>query len=139
MHKRLISPLATALTFLGCDAVWLGTMGSRLYRPRLSALIRDDFALAPAIAFYAIYIAGIMVFAVAPARATGQWHTAAIRGAFLGLVAYGTYDLTNQATLRDWPMVITLADLCWGMALTSLAATVGFIVCRRAGGLGSIR
>jgi uncharacterized membrane protein len=121
---------ATALAFLGCDAVWLTLMGSRLYRPRLGALMREDFAVAPAVGFYALYLLGIMVFAIAPARADGQWTTALGRGALLGLVAYATYDLTNQATLRGWPWAITVADLCWGTFVTGLAATVGFIALR---------
>ncbi|WP_206240192.1 DUF2177 family protein [Novosphingobium terrae] len=130
MRSLIITYVATALAFLGCDAVWLSVMASRLYRPHLGDLLQADFAPAPALAFYAIYIAGIMVFAIDPARAAGSWGTAAWRGAFLGLVAYATYDLTNQATLRNWPLTITLADLCWGTVLTALAATVGFIVAR---------
>ena len=130
MRIWIISYLATALAFLGCDAVWLGFMATRLYRPRLGGLIREDFAIAPAVAFYVIYVAGIVVFAILPARATGLWTTAMARGAMLGLVAYATYDLTNQATLRGWPLAITVADLCWGTLLTGLAATVGFIATR---------
>jgi len=137
MRIWIIGSLATALAFLGCDAVWLGQMAGRLYRPRLGALMRDDFALMPAVAFYVIYIAGIMVFAVAPARASGLWTTALFRGAGLGLVAYATYDLTNQATLRGWPLVVTIADLCWGTVLTGVAATVGFIVSQWLAGAAS--
>lgn len=136
MRIWIVTYIATALAFLGCDAVWLTLMASRLYRPKLGAMMREDFALAPAIAFYAIYIAGILYFAVAPAR---RCSTATIRGAALGLVAYGTYDLTNQATLRGWPLAITLADLGWGMAVTGLAATAGFIAMRAAGGPASRR
>lgn len=124
---------AAALAFLGCDAVWLGLMGSRLYRPRLGPLMREDFALAPAIAFYAIYVLGILVFAIAPARADGAWTTALTRGGLLGLVAYATYDLTNQATLRGWPWAITVADLCWGTFVTGFAAMVGFVALRALG------
>jgi uncharacterized membrane protein len=137
MRIWIISYIATALAFLGCDAVWLSVMASRLYRPGLGAMMRQDFALAPAIAFYVIYIAGILFFAVAPALASGRWTTALIRGAALGLVAYGTYDLTNQATLRGWPLAITLADLGWGMAVTGVGACVGFIAARAMAGSAS--
>ena len=130
MRIWIITYFATALAFLGCDTVWLGLMATRLYRPALGGMIREDFALAPAVAFYVLYIAGILVFAIAPARATGAWTTATARGAMLGLMAYATYDLTNQATLRNWPVAITIADLCWGTALTALAATAGFIATR---------
>ena len=121
---------ATALAFLACDAVWLGLMGSRLYRPRLGALMREDFAVAPALVFYALYVAGMVVFAIAPVPADAAWTSAFVRGALLGLMAYATYDLTNQATLRGWPWAITVADLCWGTFVTGVAASVGFIVLR---------
>lgn len=130
MRLWIISYFATALGFLGCDAVWLSLMASRLYRPALGSLLREPFSMAPAVAFYVIYIAGILIFAVMPARATGNWYDATWRGALLGLMAYATYDLTNQATLRDWPLAITLADLCWGTALTALAATICYVAAR---------
>ena len=123
--------IATALSFLGCDMVWLSLSASRLYRPRIGALLLDDFSLAPAIAFYLIYIGGILVFATAPARATGRATVALARGALLGFVAYATYDLTNQATLRGWSTIITLADLGWGTVLTGIAASLGFRIARR--------
>jgi uncharacterized membrane protein len=85
----------------------------------------DRFELAPAAVFYAIYVVGIVVFAVAPALSSGRWTTAAGMGALLGLVAYATYDLTNQATLRDWPLSVTIADLCWGTFVTAVAASAG--------------
>jgi uncharacterized membrane protein len=137
MRLWLITYLVTAIGFLGCDAVWLSIMASRLYRPALGGMLRESFAPAPAIAFYVIYIAGILIFAVAPARAAGVWYGATWRGALLGLIAYATYDLTNQATLRDWPLAITLADLCWGTMLTALTATIGFIAARWLGGSAS--
>ena len=86
--------------------------------------------MAPAAAFYLLYVAGILFFAVFPALATGRWTTALGRGAALGLVAYATYDLTNAATLRGWSTTVTIADLCWGTALTALAATVGYLATR---------
>lgn len=130
MRIWLITYGAVALAFMGFDAVWLGLMASRLYRPRLGALLREDFAVAPALAFYALYIAGILFFAVEPAR---HWSAALLRGGLLGLIAYATYDLTNQATLRGWPLAITLADLGWGMAVTAMAASVGFVARHAAG------
>lgn len=122
--------VVTALTFLGLDAVWLSLSASRLYRPKLGNLVREDFSLAPAIAFYLLYVLGILIFAVAPALGTGRWTGALSRGAMLGLVAYATYDLTNQATLRGWSITVTIADLCWGVFVTGTAATVGFIAMR---------
>lgn len=116
---------ATALVFLVLDAVWLSTMAARLYRPAIGHLMADGFALAPAAIFYVVYVLGIVVFAVAPALQTGRWTSALGLGALLGLVAYATYDLTNQATLRAWPWHLTLADLCWGTFVTAVAAAAG--------------
>jgi uncharacterized membrane protein len=122
--------LATAISFLALDSIWLSLAASRLYRPRLGSLLLERFNMAPAAAFYLIYLAGILVFAIAPALVTGRWTTALMRGAMLGLVAYATYDLTNQATLRGWSVTVTIADLCWGSFLTATAATIGFTVAR---------
>ena len=130
MFAWIVVYIVTGLAFLGIDAVWLSLAAKRLYRPKLGNLLLDSFHLAPAAAFYLLYIAGILIFAVAPALAGGRWTGALWRGAMLGLLAYGTYDLTNQATLRGWPVAITIADLCWGTVLTGTAASVGFMVAR---------
>lgn len=125
-----IAYVATGLVFLAIDAVWLTLAAQRLYRPLMGEMLVESFRLVPAMLFYLIYIAGIVVFAIAPALATERWTTAASYGAFLGLFAYATYDLTNQATLRDWPVAVTVADLCWGTFLTASAATIGFLITR---------
>lgn len=126
-----ISYVTTALLFLGLDMVWLGAMAERLYKPLLGRMLEDRFHPGPAALFYAIYTVGIVAFAVIPALRSGSWHAAAGRGALLGLVAYATYDLTNQATLRDWPTLITMADMAWGTVATGIAATLGFLAVRR--------
>jgi len=128
MLTWIATAVATAISFLALDSIWLSLAASRLYRPKLGPLLLDQFNLLPAAAFYLIYLAGILVFAVAPALASGRWTTALARGAMLGLVAYSTYDLTNQTTLRGWSPTVTLADLCWGTLVTATAATIGFIV-----------
>jgi uncharacterized membrane protein len=118
--------VVTAIAFLVCDSVWLSLTATRLYKARLGGLMRDEFAMAPAAAFYLVYVVGILLLAIAPALASGRWTMAAGRGALLGFVAYATYDLTNQATLRGWSPVVTIADLCWGTIVTAIAATIGF-------------
>lgn len=133
MRMMIVAYLATALAFLGLDTVWLSLSASRLYKPHLKDLLLEKFNVVPAASFYLLYVAGILVFAVFPALATGRWTTALGRGAALGLVAYATYDLTNQATLRGWSTTVTIADLCWGTALTGLAATVGYLATRALG------
>nr|WP_294507647.1 DUF2177 family protein [uncultured Rhodopila sp.] len=123
--------LATAIIFLGIDAIWLSVAGGLLYRPLLGPLLRDDFDPAAAVLFYILYIAGLLVFAITPSIRDTGWRSAAIRGAFFGLVAYATYDLTNQATLKGWPVTITIADLVWGTTLSAVAATLGHAVAIR--------
>lgn len=125
-----IAYLASGLVFLAIDAFWLTIMAQRVYRPLMGEIVLEEFKIVPAVLFYVIYIMGVVVFAIAPAMATGRWTTATTYGALLGLVAYATYDLTNHATLRNWPVAVTIADLCWGTFLTALAATAGFFITR---------
>jgi len=125
--------IATALVFVGLDAVWLSLAASRLYRPMLGELLRKDFLVAPAALFYLIYTCGIVIFAVSPALSSGRWSTAGLRGLLLGVFGYAVYDLTNQATLRTWPAAVTVADLAWGSLLTAVAAISGLLAARAAG------
>jgi len=122
--------LAAGFAFLLFDGIWLSFAANRFYRPLMGEMLIEGFRLVPAICFYLIYVAGIVVFAVAPALAADRWSAAALYGALLGLFAYATYDLTNQATLRGWPIMVTIVDMCWGTAVTAAAATVGFLVSR---------
>lgn len=130
MKSYGIAYVATGLVFLAIDAIWLTFAAQRLYRPLMGEMLLESFRIVPAALFYLIYIAGIVVFAIAPAMVSERWITAATYGAFLGLFAYATYDLTNQATLRNWPVAVTVADLCWGTCLTACAATIGFLITR---------
>ena len=130
MKIYVLSYLATGVVFLGCDVIWLSITGSSLYRPLLGDLLLEKFRWAPAVAFYLIYMAGIVFFATSRAIATGQWSSAFIHGGLFGFVAYATYDLTNQATLRSWSTTITILDLCWGTILTAGAATLGYLIAR---------
>lgn len=125
-----IAYITTGLVFLAIDAIWLTVAAQRLYRPLMGDMLVDSFRLAPAALFYLLYIAGIVVFAITPAFASDRWATATSYGAFLGLFAYATYDLTNQATLKNWPVMVTVADVCWGTFLTAVAATAGFLITR---------
>lgn len=112
-----------AVIFLLLDAAWLTAMASRLYRPALGHVMREDFDVVAAAAFYIVYLAGMTFFAIAPAqRALG----ALARGAFFGFVAYAAYDLTNQATIRDWPWHVTLIDLVWGAFVTATSAVLAW-------------
>lgn len=128
MVTHLVAYATTAVVFFAIDFVWLSTVSAGFYRPRLGALLLDQPNLMIAGLFYLFYVAGIVYFAVAPALAGDGWSKALIAGLVLGFVAYGTYDLTNLSTLRDWPWSVTLVDLAWGTALTGVAAVSGFFL-----------
>jgi len=132
MKNHGLAYLFFLLAFLLPDGVWLTLTVQRFYAPHLGHLMGPSPHFAPAIAFYLLYAAGLTVFVVAPAVRGG---TAPARvfalGALLGLVAYGTYDLTNQASLRDWPLVVTLVDLAWGALLTGTASVLSTLLTRR--------
>ncbi|QND64613.1 DUF2177 family protein [Mesorhizobium loti] len=130
MIRYIVAYATTLVIFLAIDAVWLTTMSQRLYRRYLADILAHDVSLAPAALFYLIYIGGIIVFATVPAFSTGKWTTAAVYGALYGFFAYATYDLTNQATVRGWPTIITVADICWGSLLSAVAAVLGFLLTR---------
>ena len=130
MGPWIIAYIATGVAFLGFDAVWLSFAANKLYRPNIGALMLDTFSVPPAALFYLVYIGGIVFFAIAPALASGRWTAALVRGALLGFVAYATYDLTNQATLKGWSTTVTITDLCWGTFVTGAAASVGFLALR---------
>ena len=123
----LIGYGVAALVMLALDAVWLTIMANSFYRPLLGEIMLDGFRPAPAVVFYVLYVGGITVFALHPAFASGQWTTAAVHGALFGFFAYATYDLTNQATLKSWSMLVTLVDMAWGCFLTAVAATAGYL------------
>lgn len=131
--KLALSFLATLICFVGLDFLWLGKMGDVFYRPALGGMALDGFRLAPALVFYLLYAAGVVVFAVRPGLEAGQLSVAIGHGLFLGLVGYGVYDLTNQATLKIWPLSLTLVDMAWGAFLTGCAASAGFVAGRSLG------
>ena len=131
MKKLIAAIVGSAAGMFVLDFVWLTTMAPRLYRPQLGDLLADDFRPGPAAVFYALYLLGVIYFAVFPALNNGGWRMSVLNGVLLGLVAYGTYDLTNQATLSRWPIVVTLTDLAWGSFLTAFSAFVGYQAARR--------
>jgi uncharacterized membrane protein len=131
MKTSIIAYIGAAVVMLALDAVWLTLTANSLYRPLIGELMLDGFRPVPAFAFYALYLCGVVIFAIRPALARGRWTTALALGALFGFFAYATYDLTNQATLKIWATAITLADMAWGSVLTALTATGGYLAAAR--------
>ncbi|KIS27232.1 membrane protein [Arthrobacter sp. SPG23] len=119
--------LVVAAAFAVIDAIWLKTMNP-FYRGQIGELLADKPNLGYAVVFYVIYIAGIVFFALRPALDGGSWLSAVGYGAALGAFAYATYDLTNAATLKTWPLQLIIVDILWGAALTGLATLAGWLV-----------
>lgn len=126
MSRMLAAFGGTALTLVVLDAIWLLFAGPKIYRPIIGEILADKVNFTPAVIFYVIYLFGVTILAVRPAIASGRWQEAAILGMILGVVAYATYDLTNQATLKVWATKITLIDIAWGAFLTAAGAVAGF-------------
>lgn len=127
MTKTISAYLLTGLAFALIDSVWLRSMYTRLYQPEIGELLYSGgVRMGPAVAFYLLYIAGMLVFAVMPALRDGQWQTALVQGALLGFFCYATYDLTNYATLKIWSLKVTILDIIWGTFLTGSASLGGW-------------
>lgn len=124
--RYLLSYIGTGLVMGVLDAIWLTIMTPRVYQPAIGELLAARPNMRAAIAFYLIYVFGIVYLAVLPALREGGAVRAAILGAVLGLIAYATYDLTNQATMRIWPLQVTLLDVAWGVVVTAAAALGGY-------------
>jgi uncharacterized membrane protein len=116
----------TAAVFFAIDLVWLGVVATTFYQRHIGHLMRPDALWAPALAFYTVYIIGILVFAVLPGLESGSLARTAALGAFLGLFAYATFDLTCMALFRDFPGIVVAVDLAWGASLTSVVAAAGY-------------
>jgi len=127
------SYLTILAVFLLADMAWLGAMSPRLYRPTLGDIALSSVNLPPAIAFYALYPLGLLIFAILPALKSGNINTALLNGALFGFFTYATYDLTNQATLRNWTIQLTLIDVAWGSVLAAAAAIAGYGIAGRLG------
>ena len=121
----LTAYFSTLVVFVLCDMAWLVTMASRLYHPTLRDIMLTDVNLPAGVAFYLIYPIGLVIFALLPALKSGSLAQATLGGALLGFFTYMTYDLTNQATLRNWTTQLTLVDAGWGTLLGAIAATAG--------------
>jgi uncharacterized membrane protein len=130
IRQTLVLYAITLAIFFLIDMVWLGIVAKGFYRKHLGYLMGPKVGWTAAILFYLLFIAGLLVFAVRPGVLAGAPLKGLLLGAFLGLVSYATYDLTNQATVRDWPVVVTVVDLVLGTALGGLVSGLSVLAGR---------
>jgi uncharacterized membrane protein len=123
MREYLTAWLAAALVMGSLDFAWLRLMVGQVYQPAVGGVLADKPNMGAAVAFYAVYLVGVVLFAVRPALEEGDWRVATLWGAAFGFFAYATYDLTNLATLKVWSLKLSLIDIAWGAFLTATTAT----------------
>ena len=136
MTTKLLTLYAlTVPVFFAIDMFWLGVVARGFYRRQMGELLTPHVNWTAAVLFYLLFIAGILTFAVVPGlKRESLMHTVAL-GVFFGFVAYATYDLTNLATLRDWPLAVTIVDMFWGAFLSGSVAAVSYVLGRQVVGL----
>ncbi|VVT14962.1 DUF2177 family protein [Erythrobacter sp. EC-HK427] len=122
--KWIIAYIAAAIAFGVLDSFWLRWAAPNLYRPVIGEILADSFRMGPALAFYTIYIAGMVWFGIKPGIDSGNVLQALLNGALLGLVCYATFDLTSQAVMKVWATHISVADIAWGTFATGVASAV---------------
>jgi uncharacterized membrane protein len=120
----------TVPVFFIIDLIWLGAVAKGFYQKNLSFILSPQVNWPAAILFYLLYIAGILIFAVVPAVSKDSWQHAMLYGALFGFFTYMTYELTNLALLRDWPLNIVVVDIIWGVVLCTAVATLSFILAK---------
>ena len=119
--------------FFAIDMLWLGLVARNFYRQQIGALMKPDVNWAAAIIFYLIVIAGLVVLVIAPAMEKNSWTHLLLYGALFGLVCYATYDLTNLAVAKDWPLLVTIVDLLWGTVLATAVASITYFIAHKIG------
>nr|WP_315205580.1 DUF2177 family protein [uncultured Albidiferax sp.] len=125
MNKYLIAGGVVAVVMVAMDVLWLGFIAKSLYQDGIGHLMAERPQAWAALAFYLVYAVGLVVFVVAPRVDVAGWYSTAWVGALFGFVAYATYDLSNLATLRNWPLWLSLVDMAWGSVASAVAATAG--------------
>ncbi len=125
MSKLLATYLATTLVMVVIDLVWLGFIAKPMYQAGIGHLMADKPNLVAAFFFYALFPIGLMIFAILPKAANAGWQRTALLGALFGFFTYATYDLTNLATLKNYPLQLALVDILWGSLVSAMAASAG--------------
>jgi len=120
--------LVTLIVFFVVDILWLTVIAKKLYAKYLGYIMTDNVNLVAAGIFYGIFIVGILYFVINPALSKDSLRVAIVSGALFGFITYATYDLTNLATLKDWPIMITVIDITWGTLLSTIVSTVSYLI-----------
>ena len=119
--------------FFAIDIVWIGVVAKDFYLGQIGTLMKSNVNWVAAIIFYLIFITGLVVFVIMPAVEKGSWTHAVIFGALFGLVCYATYDLTNLALAKDWPLLVTVVDLAWGAGLAASVSVITYFIANKIG------
>jgi uncharacterized membrane protein len=119
--------------FFAIDMVWLGLVAKNFYAKQIGFLMNPTINWMAAILFYLLFTAGLVVFVITPSLEKQSWEHALLFGAFFGFIAYATYDLTNLATINNWPLLVTIIDLIWGSVLAGSISLISFFIARRLG------
>ncbi|HOQ31826.1 MAG TPA: DUF2177 family protein [Candidatus Hydrogenedens sp.] len=114
--------------FFAIDMVWLGWVAKNFYKNQIGFLMTSNINWVAAILFYLLFIVGLVIFVIVPAVNKSSWISALLLGALFGFISYATYDLTNLATIKDWPLLITIVDLTWGATLGALVSTITYFI-----------
>ena len=131
--RYVVAYVVTLLVFLGMDFSFVLGLAAPIYKQEIGALLLTNFNVVPSMLFYLVYIGGAVLFVVTPALKERRWQRAAMLGVAFGLVAYSTYDLTNLGTMKGFTLKITVIDLTWGMVVTAVSSTMGYLAARRFG------
>jgi len=127
----LIKYVVAAVVFAGVDFVWLGFVANKFYKSQIGSLLLDKPNFPAAILFYAVFLAGLILFVINPALKADDWKLALGLGAAFGFVTYATYDLTNLATLKGYTTTLTVVDMLWGTFLTATVSVISFVILSR--------
>jgi uncharacterized membrane protein len=119
--------------FLAIDMVWLGLVAKNFYAKHIGFMMRTDVNWTAAILFYLLFIVGLVLFVVSPAMEKSSWIHALLFGALFGLITYATYDLTNLATVKNWPLLVTIVDMIWGAVLAASVSTITYFIADKIG------
>lgn len=119
--------------FLAIDMIWLGLIAKNFYAKQIGFLMKSNINWLAAIIFYLLFIVGLVLFVITPAMQKNSWLQALLLGSLFGLITYATYDLTNLATIKDWPVLVTIIDLIWGTTVAGAVSVISFFIATKIG------